>query len=115
MRKIKRLLSISEITSQTYRGHANFYLDENTPIVYGQCLSCNADIHRGGVSCPDGREGCCVAHYGYGCSECKKVFDMDFEYEPSEGPELPLRITEKIGIAVINPRGISRMTIKKDD
>ena len=115
MRKIKKLLSIEEVTTQTYRGHANFYLDKNTIMVFGQCPSCGSDIHRGGVSCPDGREGCCVAHYGYGCSSCMKVFEMQFEYEPSTEPEKPLTITEKIGIAVVNPRGITRMTIKKGE
>lgn len=115
MKKIKSILTIEEVKTQTYGGHANFYLDHDTVMVFGQCPNCGSDIHRGGVSCPDGRDGCLVCHYGYGCSGCKRVFEMTFEYEPSTEPEKPFTITEKIGIAVVNPRGITRMTINKDD
>lgn len=114
MRKIKKVLSIEEVKTQKYSGHANFYVDNDTLMVFGSCPDCSSDIHRGCVSCPDGREGCCVAHYGYGCSGCLKVFEMTFEYEPSTEPEKPFTVTEKIGIAIINPRGISRLTITKD-
>lgn len=55
---------------------AIFYESENVPTIYGKCPECNGDIHRGGISCPDGIEGCCVSHWGYGCSNCKKVFEI---------------------------------------
>lgn len=108
MRKIKSIISIEEIKTQKYGGHANFYLDHDMPIVYGKCPDCGCDIHRGGVSCPDGRDGCLVCHYGYGCSGCRKVFEMAFEYEPSTEPEKPFTISEKIGIAIVNPRGVAQ-------
>lgn len=111
MKKIKSILSIVEITTQTYSGHPNFYLDENTIMIFGKCPDCGSDIHNGGVSCPDGRSGCYVAHYGYGCSGCNKVFEMTFEYEPTNEPEKPFTIKEKIGIAIMNPRAILSKSI----
>jgi len=77
---------IKEIKTQIYSGHATTYLNCDTIMCFGKCPECNCDIHGGMVSCPDGKEGCCVAHHGYGCSGCKKVFEITFEYESALKP-----------------------------
>lgn len=38
------------------------------------CPKCNGPMRRGPVACPDGRIGCCVAHYGYTCLKCGAMF-----------------------------------------
>jgi len=98
-------------TKQTYSDHQLF------PGIYCKCPECkDGDVVYGMVSCPDERDGCCVAHYGYGCQSCKAVFEATFERDKYDDiPSGPLVITEEIGIAIVNPRGITRMTIKKDD
>jgi len=36
----------------------------------GTCPKCGGDIYTALVPCPDGRPGCCVAHYGPVCQQC---------------------------------------------
>lgn len=109
MKTIKTIIK----TSQTYSNHQLF------PGIYCKCPECkDGDIVYGMVSCPDGREGCCVAHYNHGCTACKAVFDATFEkdeYDLIPNPSGPIIVSEEIGIAVFNPRGLIKMTIKKDD
>ena len=38
------------------------------------CPRCQAPMVNGPVRCPDGMEGCCVAHYGLICTECRRQF-----------------------------------------
>lgn len=38
------------------------------------CPNCQTSMLYGPVGCPDGRPGCCVAHYGYSCPNCHKQF-----------------------------------------
>ena len=96
-------------TDQTYSDHQLY------PGIYCKCPECiDGDVIYGMVSCPDGREGCCVAHYGYGCKACKSVFDATFEKDEYDLiPSKPLIISEEIGIAIVNPRGLRNLTIKK--
>ena len=98
-------------TKQTYSDHQLY------PGIYCKCPECKSgDVVYGMVSCPDDRYGCCVAHYGYGCQNCKAVFEATFEKDEYDAIQSgPVIISEEIGIAIVNPRGIARMTIKKDD
>jgi len=36
----------------------------------GTCPKCGGDIYMELVPCPEGRSGCCVAHYGPVCQRC---------------------------------------------
>jgi hypothetical protein len=39
------------------------------------CPSCaTGSLVHGFIKCPDNLPGCCVAHYGYTCTNCGRVF-----------------------------------------
>jgi hypothetical protein len=98
-------------TTQKYLDH-----QQHTGI-YCKCPDCYGDIVYGSVSCPDGRDGCCVAHWNYGCQHCKAVFDITFEkdeYDEIPTPRIKF-VSEEIGIAIINPRGLKKLTVTKKD
>jgi hypothetical protein len=40
--------------------------------VIAGCPECGATMTLEPVECPDGKQGCCVCHYGYRCSGCGK-------------------------------------------
>lgn len=108
MRTIKSVSNIQKRNDVTYSGHVYMYADANTPLAYAHCPLCNGNIYNGMISCPDGREGCCVSHYGYGCSKCLQAFTLDVEWE---GVAEQWTVKEKIGIGIINPRGLLKLTI----
>lgn len=100
---MKTILTISK-TNQKYLDH-----QYNTGI-YCKCQDCNGDIVYGMVSCPDEKYGCIVCHYNYVCVNCKTVFDITFEKDKYDDiPSKPSKVMEKIGIAIINPRGIRKL------
>lgn len=72
-------------------------------------VSCEHRWERKMIPCPDGIVGCLVAHYGdfeddrY-CPECGYDIEKDFTGKP-------FTITEKIGMAVINPNGLSKLKL----
>ena len=41
----------------------------------GKCPNCGVDIFRSLIPCPEGKVGCLVAHYGYRCDDCGKVYN----------------------------------------
>lgn len=105
---MKTIISIVK-TKQKYHDHQYY------PGIYCKCPACkDGDVVYGSVSCPDEREGCCVAHWGYGCKDCKAVFNAEFEKDGTEVPFKDLKFTEEIGIAIINPRGLKNLIISKD-
>ena len=71
--------------------------------------SCGHKWERKLAPCPEGRQGCLVAHYGdfetdrY-CPECGHDIKKDFTGKP-------LTIKEEIGVAVINPHGVSKLKL----
>lgn len=38
------------------------------------CPYCNVPTHYQHISCPDGRPGCGVMHFGYHCDNCGRDF-----------------------------------------
>lgn len=40
----------------------------------GMLCVCGADLRYGQVSCPDGKPGCLVIHYGYSCDKCGRQY-----------------------------------------
>jgi len=40
----------------------------------GMLCWCGGNLFYGTIPCPDGRSGCCVAHYGYICNKCGKIY-----------------------------------------
>lgn len=70
--------------------------------------SCGHQWQRKLAPCPDGIEGCCVAHYGdfeddrY-CPECGYDIKLDFKG--------PLMFHEEVGIAVFNTKAIEKIKI----
>lgn len=95
-------------TNQKYSNHQLY------PGIYCKCPDCNGNIVYGMVSCPDDKDGCCVAHYNYGCEDCKTVFNITFEkdqYDDLSAPKMEFR--EEIGLAIINPRGLKNLTVIK--
>jgi uncharacterized protein with PIN domain len=40
----------------------------------GSCPKCGGELHLNIISCPEGKLGCLVAHYGYVCDDCHRVF-----------------------------------------
>ncbi len=102
------IISIKKIDNLKYRDHQLY------PGIYTSCPDCNGDIVYGMTSCPDGREGCCVAHYGFGCLSCKTVYDVKYELPDDGMPKEPFRVFEEIGIGIINTRGLKRLDINKE-
>lgn len=47
---------------------------EDGLITEAPCPRCYRRMTYGLVPCPDGKSGCCVAHYGYHCSACGRYF-----------------------------------------
>ena len=41
---------------------------------HDKCPKCNGDLIYDLIPCPDGINGCLVAHYGYICNKCNKIF-----------------------------------------
>lgn len=41
------------------------------------CPKCNVPTVQGPISCPDGKPGCCVLHFGYRCPKCGSVYVED--------------------------------------
>ena len=98
---MKTILTINK-TNQKYLG-GSMNLGSYT------CPDCGGNIDYGDVSCPDERYGCLVVHYGYGCKDCKAVFDISFEKDKcDEIPNPPFIISEEIGVAIINPRAFKK-------
>ena len=91
---MKVIKTISK-TKQKYLNH------QHHTGIYCKCPDCNGDVIYGAVSCSDEREGCCVAHYNYGCRNCKSVFDIIFEDESKIIPEKFI-ISQEIGICIFN-------------
>ena len=74
MKDIMKTIKIINKTNQIYNNH------QTHPGIYCKCPDCDGGIIiYGMVSCPDAREGCCVAHYGFSCKNCKSVFNIIFE------------------------------------
>lgn len=78
---------------------------------YTECPECNGNIIYGSISCPDQKQGCCVAHYGYCCEDCKSVFDIKAEYNQTNTDLQTFE--EKIGIGIINSKAINKLGIIK--
>lgn len=98
---MKTIASIKK-TNQTYLDHPS---NHN---IYCECTECGGDVIHGMVSCPDGRETCCVCHWGYACKICKSVFDVTFEKDELDlAPRTPLKVHEEIGQAIVNIRGVA--------
>lgn len=72
------------------------------------CFECNGSIIHGMISCPDQRWGCCVAHWGYGCKNCKTVYDVKFDVPISDGI-IKFKVKEKIGVGVININAVKKL------
>ncbi|HET8793580.1 MAG TPA: hypothetical protein VFM31_07290 [Nitrososphaeraceae archaeon] len=102
---MKTILTINK-TNQKYFDH------QHHTGIYCKCPDCNGDIVYGLVSCPDDKEGCCVAHWNYGCQHCKTVFNIIFEKDEYDNiPSNSMKFSSEIGVAVINPRAISKLKI----
>lgn len=57
--------------------------------------------------CPDGREGCCVAHFdkeSFVCPKCGYDSGPDFVKAIREG-----RMVEEVGISIVNLDAISKL------
>lgn len=102
------IISIKKIDNLKYCDHQLY------PGIYTSCPDCNGDIVYGMISCPDGRELCCVAHYGFRCLSCKTVYDVKYELPDDGMPKEPFRVFEEIGIGIINTRGLKRLDINKE-
>lgn len=52
------------------------------------CPRCGGGLEYGLISCPDGRAGCCVAHYAYTCKCCGTQFGVidDSNQETPDDP-----------------------------
>lgn len=106
--KIKKLIGIHKIDKVKYTKYPYVMETEDKPRIFCKCPECGGDIVYGSISCPDGREDCLVAHWGYGCVKCCSVFNIEAEYEKPEN-EKPIVFMEKIGIGIVNPRGINKL------
>lgn len=68
---------------------------------------CGARFPTKLAPCPDGRVGCCVAHYdkdSYTCPSCGKDYGPGIMKALMDG-----NVTESIGIAVINMAAAARL------
>lgn len=52
------------------------------------CPKCGNGLVYGLIPCPDGRVGCCVAHYAYTCVKCGTQFGVidDSNQETPDDP-----------------------------
>lgn len=69
------------------------------------CKECGLEQSSKLAPCPDGREGCCVAHYdenSFVCDRCGVVSHFDWENMP---------IYEKPGLAIINVNALKKLRI----
>jgi len=73
------------------------------------CFECNGSIIHGMISCPDQRCGCCVAHWGYGCQNCKTVYNLKFDV-PVSDEIIKFKVKEEIGVGVININAVKKLS-----
>lgn len=70
---------------------------------------CGAKFPTKMAPCPDGREGCCVAHYdadSYRCPECGKDWGPEIWKAVKEG-----RVKELPAIAIINTAAMAKLEL----
>jgi hypothetical protein len=67
------------------------------------CEKCGLEQMTKTIPCPDGRVGCCVAHYGndaYVCTKCGHDNTPDWENTT---------FTEEVGEAIINVEAVKKL------
>ena len=101
--KHKNIVSIIKVDGTTY-------IDNRDSEAYAICLECEGHITYGMTSCPDKKWGCCVAHWGFGCKDCKTVYHIKFDAPTTVSME-KFKVLEKIGVGFINPNGLSKLKI----
>ncbi len=101
----KKIVSISKIENVKY-------IDNHDSETYAICLECNERITYGMTSCPDQRWGCCVAHWGFGCKNCKTVYHIKFDSPTTVNME-KFKILEEVGVGFINTNGLSKLKINQ--
>lgn len=70
---------------------------------------CGAKFPTKMAPCPDGREGCCAAHYdkdSYVCPNCNKDHGPEIWKAVMEG-----RVETRIGMCVINTAAMARLEL----
>lgn len=76
--------------------------------LHDQC-SCKEGFTPTMIPCPEGRVGCCVAHYdasSYICSKCGFDYGDLFSKALLEG-----RVHTEIGLAVVNINAINKLSL----
>ena len=51
-----------------------YLTQQRKPKIEGKCPRCGGGLVFDSIPCPEQKEGCLVAHYGYICLDCARCF-----------------------------------------
>ncbi len=78
-----------------------------------KCFGCGASFQSKLTPCPDGREGCAVAHYdqkSFICPECGHDNLLEVRDAIKEG-----RVVEEMGVGVVNLAALKKVKLYGGD